>query len=84
MISNINASFNRMLSQLNILCESTLVLDLGVSLRHLAEATLACPGILVTVACVALASTRRLVCQAPLPVLFPKCVVGVVTEKATA
>lgn len=62
--------FTDRLSQLKLFHKAALKLDLGVCLRHLAEATLACPGILVTGARVALIVSQRFVCQAPLPVLF--------------
>lgn len=62
--------FTGRLPQSKLFHDAALKLDLGVCLRHLAEDILACPGILVTVACVALIISRRLVCQAPLPVLF--------------
>lgn len=37
------------------------------------QATSACSGILVTVACAGFTYSQRLVCQAPLPVLFREC-----------
>lgn len=73
-ISNIITTFYRTAVTIKDTLRSNVSVGFGcLSSPSCRQATLACSGILVTVACVGLICTQRLVWQAPLPVLFREC-----------